>query len=128
MSEFRPAIYVKEKCPFCLKLRIGLLEAGLDGAVDWNEHAPGSPAEDEAKARLAGNVDKVTFPAAEIAPGQFMTDSDALLDHFLTKEGIDRNTLPVLNSYVTGAFQGLMDLYRQNMELKSKLEGQPPTS
>lgn len=123
MPEFRPAIFIKEKCPFCLKLRIGLLEAGMAGEVDWKEHAPGGPAEEEAKARLAGNVEKVTFPTAEVAPGEYVADSDAILDHFLANKGVDRKTLPVLDAYVTGAFQGLMDLYRQNMELKSKLEG-----
>lgn len=121
MSEFRPVIYIKEKCPFCLKVRIGLLEAGLDREVEWQEHAPGSPAEDEARARLAGNVEKVTFPAAEVAPGEFITDSDAILNHVLAQNGTDRTTLPVLDAYVTGAFQGLMDLYRQNIELKSRL-------
>jgi glutaredoxin len=123
MSEFRPTIFIKEKCPFCLKLRIGLLEAGMDREVDWKEHAPDSAAEEKAKDTLGGKLEKVTFPAAEIAPGQYMTDSDAILDQFLAKKGVDRKTLPVLDSYVTGAFQGLMDLYRENVELRNKLNG-----
>jgi len=120
MTDFIPTLYIKEKCPFCLKVRIALLEAGLLDKVTVREFAPGTEEETAIKDALAPHLDKVSFPAARVEPDEYIADSDAIIADLLGKAGVDRATLPVLDAYVTGAFSGLMELYRENIALKSR--------
>lgn len=117
-DSFTPVIYMKYGCPFCFKLRLALLEAGMLDEVKIQEFNGGSSEETTIKQELAGKLDKMTFPAAEIAPGNFMTDSDALIEHFLSAKGIAAGSLPTLNAYKQGPFQQIMNLFKENRELK----------
>ena len=120
-TSFRPVVYLKEKCPFCLKVRIFLLESGLARDVEIREFAPGTPEEDSMKGELAPHFEKVTFPSAQVEPGHFINDSDGIVRHFADKTNADPAQMPTFSSYVGGAFQQLMNLYRENAELKKQL-------
>lgn len=120
-TTFAPVLYLKEKCPFCLKVRLFLLEAGLLPDVKIREFTPGTDEEQAIKAELGPHLEKVTFPAAQLAPGQYMADSDGIIGHFAAKANVDPAQMPVLSAYIGGAFQSLMNLYRENMELKKQL-------
>ena len=120
-AAFAPVLYLKEKCPFCLKVRLFLLEAGLLGQVKVKEFAPGTDEEQSIKAEVGPHLEKVSFPAAQVAPGQYMNDSDAIIAHFADKAKVDPAHMPVLSAYVGGAFKQIMDLYKENMELKKQL-------
>jgi len=120
MSNFTPIFYLKEKCPFCLKVRIALLETGLADKVEIREFAPGTEAETEIRSELSPHLEKVSFPAAQIEPGNYIADSDAIIAQLQKIAKLDSAALPVLNAYVTGPFNGLMELYRENMELKAR--------
>jgi glutathione S-transferase len=117
-ASFRPVIYLKAKCPFCMKVRIFLLESGLLGKVEVKDFAPGTDQETAIRAELEPKLEKVSFPAAQTAPGQYMTDSDGIIGHFAKAAGADPATMPVLSAYVEGPFQQIMTLFRENMELK----------
>lgn len=119
MSEFKPAIYVKEYCPFCLKVRIAVIEADLEDQVEVRQFTPGTAKEDAIKAELAPHFEKVTFPSAQLEPGKYISDSDAIVDALLDQAGVDKASLPVLDSYLNGAFKNMMKLYRENAELKA---------
>ncbi len=120
-TTFAPVLYLKEKCPFCLKVRIFLLEAGLLPEVKVREFAPGTDEEQAIKAEVGPHLEKVSFPAAQVAPGQYMNDSDGIIAHFAAKAKVDPAQMPVLGAYVGGAFQQLMQLYKENLELKKQL-------
>ena len=120
-NSFKPVLYVKENCPFCLKVRLFLLEAGLLDAVEIRAFAPGSTREDEIRAELAGHIEKVSFPAAQVAPGEYLTDSDAIIARFAAKWQRDPAHLPVLQTYVEGPFKQLLRLWTENRELKAKV-------
>jgi hypothetical protein len=118
-ASFTPVLYVKPGCPFSLKVRLFLLEAGLLDKIQLR----GASAEDHeaVRAELASAVEKVSFPTAQVAPGRYLQDSDAIVAHFAKDAGIDPGTLPTFRAYVEGPFQSLMSLYRENMELKKQL-------
>ena len=101
-AEFRPVLYLKDKCPWCLKLRLFLLEAGLADLVEERFFAAGDEAEAGIRAYLGAHLEKVTFPTVELAPQQFLQDSQAIIDHYAAQAGVDVASLKVLDQYVRG--------------------------
>ena len=118
---FTPVLYLKDKCPFCLKVLIFLLEAGLLDDVEIRSFVPGDAEEEALRNELAPHFEKVTFPAAQIERGVYMKDSDAIIAHFSGQAGVDPADLPVLQWYATGPASQLGALYRENRELKERL-------
>ena len=121
-ASFRPVFYLKDKCPFCMKVRIFLLEAGLWDEVEIREVVPGTPEEQAIRAELEPKLEKVGFPAAQTEPGRYMTDSDGIIAHMAGVTGKDPAAMPVLRASLDGPFQQIMTLYRENTELKKQLE------
>jgi glutathione S-transferase len=117
---FRPVIYLKEKCPFCMKVRIFLLESGLRDSVEIKDFAAGTPREQEIRAEVAPHLEKLSFPAAQVAPGDYMADSDGIIARLAERVGQDPGQMPVLRAYIEGPFQQIMSLFRENMELKKQ--------
>ena len=116
---FRPVVYLKEKCPFCMKVRIFLLEAGLQDRVEVKDFAPGTEQEQAIRRELEPRLEKVSFPAAQPEPDQYMTDSDAVIGRLASAFGVAPQG-PVLQAYVEGPFQQIMTLFKENMELKKQ--------
>jgi glutaredoxin len=115
------SLYVKQGCPFCFKLRLYLLEAGVSDKVSVTEFAAGSDTEQEVRAILAPHLETISFPAAQLSSGEFLADSDALVAHFSEQSGVDPATLPTYQAYIEGPFKQLFSLYRENVELKKHL-------
>ena len=67
-AAFVPTLYVKQGCPFCLKLRIFMLESGLLDTVEVREFAVGSDEEQAIRAELAPHLEKISFPTAKLGP------------------------------------------------------------
>lgn len=120
-APFTPTVYLKAGCPFCLKVRLFLLEAGQLDSVVLREFVPGTEEETEIRGLLDPVVEKVTFPTAELTPGNFTTESDAIVVHFAERAGVKPEALPTYQSYLTGVFKNLGTLYRENMDLKKRL-------
>ena len=121
MAEFKPTIYLKDKCPFCFKVRLALVETGLAEQVNVRDFVPGDAEEADIRATLAPHFEKVTFPAAEIEPGKFVADSDGIVALLAAKAGKAPESLPVLGHYLRGPFSSIMNLYKENSELKKQL-------
>jgi glutathione S-transferase len=120
-TPFRPVVYLKQKCPFCMKVRIFLMESGLWDRVEIRDLVPGTPQEQAIRAELEPKLEKVSFPAAQLEPGSYMTDSDAIVGRLGELAGKDPAAMPVLGAYVEGPFQQIMQLYRENAELKKQV-------
>ena len=101
---FTPILYLKAGCPHCLRLRLFLLEADLLNRVDLHEFIPGTSGEHEVRGALEGRLEKVTFPAAETAPGEVIADSAAIVAHLAASHGIDPGTLPTYTAYIDGIY------------------------
>jgi len=117
---FKPVVYLKAFCPFSQKVRILLLEAGLLDRVKMRDFAPGSDEEQAIRTELAPHFEKLSIPAAQIAPGRYINDSDAIVAKLAEMNGVDLERLPVLKNYTGGAFKQLTDLYKENRELKQQ--------
>jgi len=118
---FKPILYLKAHCPFCTKLLIFLLEARILDTFDVRTIVPGTDEEARVKAELASHFDAVSFPAAQLSPGKYMKDSDALIAHFATQNNADPSQMFVLNWYVDGPFSALGTLWQENVELKKRI-------
>lgn len=118
--EHTPTVYLMKGCPFCLKLLIFLLEAELISHVKLVE---ASTPEEQSKISdlLKDKTGKAIFPTVEIAPNQYLSDSDALVAHFAAVAAVDPKSLVVYQNYLNGAFMTVQNLFRENMELKKKL-------
>jgi glutaredoxin 2 len=118
-TSFQPVLYVKQGCPFCLKVRIFALEAGILDRIAVREFTPGSADETAIREELGGALDKVSFPAAQLAPGRFVAESDVIIAEFAAISGRDPDALPVYRTYATEVLSSFVTLYRENQALKS---------
>ncbi|MCJ2046410.1 glutathione S-transferase N-terminal domain-containing protein [Methylobacterium sp. J-078] len=121
-ATFKPTIYLKAGCPFCLKVRLFLLEAGQLDQACLREFVPGDDEETTIRELLAPAVETVTFPTAELTPGRFTTESDAIVAHFANLAGVDPDVLPTYRSYLDGVYKGMQSLFRENLQLKKQAE------
>ena len=119
-EDFVPAVYFRENCPFCLKVRLFLLEADLSGEVEIREFAPGSKEEEEIRAQLHETLGKASFPAAQIGPATYMTESDDIIAFLAGRSGREPRNLPILKSYIEGVLKPMLRLSEENLELKSQ--------
>lgn len=115
-------IYAKTGCPFSFKVRLFLLESGLTDKVALKIVATGSPEEKAAIEHLGANLEKVTFPAAEFGPAEVVNDSDAIIERLAKDNELSSGSLTELSEYVTGPLSQLLGLYRENVELKAKVQ------
>ena len=119
-DEFMPTLYLKQGCPFCFKLRLFLLESGQLDRFAIREFAPGTSEEDAIKADLAPHVEKVTFPAAQVTPGAYLKESDAIIDRYAGEAGVDPQGLPTFRSYTAGLMQAVISMHKENVALKQR--------
>jgi len=119
-TDFVPTLYLKQGCPFCFKLRLFLLEAGLLDRAQIEEFVPDTPGEAETRERLAPHFDTLSFPAARVGENDYMLESDAIIDWFAVRGKADKSQLPTFNAYVEGPLKRLLALFKENKELKSR--------
>jgi hypothetical protein len=53
-----------------------------------------------------------TFPTVEIEPGQYLSDSDRLVQHYAGVSGVDPATLPAFMFYTETIFPQLEELHQ----------------
>ncbi|ACM28899.1 glutathione S-transferase N-terminal domain-containing protein [Agrobacterium sp. SHOUNA12C] len=115
----RPIVYFKNNCPFCLKVKLFLLEAGMMDDVEIREFEPGSKQEKEIRAELDTRLEKVSFPSAQLEPGRYIAESDDIIAFLAARSGREPASMPVLNNYVEGALKPMLKLWKENLELKA---------
>lgn len=117
-AAFKPVLYLKQNCPFCLKVRLFLLEAGMVAEVDIRAFVPGTAQEEAIRTELSPQFEKVSFPSAQLEPGRFIAESDEIIAFLTAKSGRDPADLPVYRNYVDGIFAMSMQLWKENQELR----------
>jgi len=113
MAAFKAQAHVKTNCPFSFKFRLFVTEAGLEDHVAFNVLDVLAPGHGADKAALRDRIGHAhTFPVVEIAPGEFMDDSDALIAYFAKAHGIDTAKLATLAFYRDGLFPTFLEMFR----------------
>ena len=115
----RPKAYLKRGCPFCLKLRIFLTEAGMAEVLDYVVFEDGDETHLAVRARMERAGRQPGFPAVEFEPGRFETGADALIGRFAQQGGVDPGSLALLNYYTGGVFKAFGEMYMELKNLKS---------
>lgn len=112
MIPFKPTVYLREGCPFSFKFLLFLAESGLRDRFELIRCNPDAPEFEAIKSRLQAGLHKsATFPTVEVAPGRYMSDSDALIRHYASDNGIEAARLPALSFYVETIFPQLQRLH-----------------
>ncbi|RRH92156.1 glutathione S-transferase domain-containing protein [Mesorhizobium tamadayense] len=114
----KPILYLKQNCPFCLKVRLYLLEAAMMEDVKIRDFAPGTQQEDDIRAELIPHLARLSFPAAQLEPGHYAAESDDIIAFLAAKSGREIASMPVYRNYVEGPFNMAMTLWKENQELK----------
>ena len=111
-------IYLKSTCPFCLKLRIFLTEAGIADRMDFVVFADGDETHKALRARMESAGQEPSFPAAELEPGKLTTGTDQLIAHLAKQAGVAPEKLPLLSYYSEGVFKKYGEMFRELRQLK----------
>jgi glutaredoxin len=119
MTDTATTIYLKQSCPFCLKLRIFLTEAGIADTFAFVTFADGDDTHKALRARMEAAGQQPSFPAAELEPGTLTTGTDDLIARFAGEAGVDPATLPLLAYYEQGVFPAYGAMFRELRELKA---------
>jgi hypothetical protein len=109
----RAKAYVREQCPFSFKFLVFMSEAGLLDRIEIVRLSPRDPGFEAEKEKLSKHLGKaVTFPTVEVEPGQYMTDSDRLIERYAEEAGLKPDALPVLSFYKETIFPQLIELFQ----------------
>ena len=111
-------VYLKKTCPFCLKLRIFLTEAGLADQLEFVAFADGDATHQALRARMQAAGQEPSFPAAELEPGKLSTGTNELIAHFAKQADVNPETLPLLRYYSEGVFVKYGEMFRELRQLK----------
>lgn len=114
----RTKAYLKKTCPFCLKLRIFLTEAGLADQFDFTVFEDGDETHKALRERMQAAGQEPGFPAVEIEPGKLTTGTDGLIAHFAQQAGVDAAKLPLLKYYSEGVFVRHVEMFKELKQLK----------
>lgn len=117
-SEARTRIYLKKTCPFCLKLRIFLTEAGIADKFEFTVFEDGDETHQALRARMQAAGQEPSFPAAAIGSDALATGTDDLIARFAKDAGVDAAKLPLLAYYSEGVFRRHVEMHKQLRQLK----------
>ncbi len=109
---FKAKAYLKEGCPFSFKFWLFMVEAGLSEQIEVIRCGPDHAGFEAVKAKLSAALGKAaSFPTVEIEPQRYLADSDALIEHYARKHGIDASRLAALAFYKETIFPQLQQLH-----------------
>lgn len=118
MNASRPTAYLKRGCPFSMRLRLFLGEAGLTDEVDMVVVEFGDERHRAVKAGVEAAGLTSSFPAVEHASGKFEVDSQAIIDRMAGEHDVDVGSLPLLRFYDEGMMPRFGKMYMELKRLK----------
>lgn len=118
MSDFTPVLYLKSSCPFCLKTAAYLHSIGVFEKLDIRSFWPGQEQEDRIRRELEKETGKTSFPTLQFAPGEYLTESDAIIVRYAAKSGVDPDSLSFYRYIVEGPVRRMREQFAEIRELK----------
>ena len=104
--------YLLDGCPFSFKFWLFMVESGLTNHLEVIRCAPQQADFAATKAMLSARLGKpATFPTVEVEPGEYRSDSDALIREYATRYDIDVSACPALAFYRETIFPQLLELH-----------------
>ena len=104
--------YIKEGCPFSFKFLVFMAEAKLLDEIEIVRVREGDAEYEATRRKLEEHVGKASFPTVEVEPGNYMADSDRLMEHYAKREGLRPDEMPVLSLYKQGILPKLFELHK----------------
>ncbi|HKY81192.1 MAG TPA: hypothetical protein VJM09_06935 [Sphingobium sp.] len=114
----RPRAYLKRSCPFCLKLRIFLTEAGMTDGLDYVVFDDGDDVHQRVRATMQAAGQDPAFPTVEFEEGRFETGTDDLIARFAASSQVNADNLPLLRYYSEGVFKRYREMFQQLRDQK----------
>ena len=68
---------------------------------------------------------EASFPAAELAPGNLTSGTDALIERFAGEAGVDPAAMPLLSYYSDGVFKKHIQMFRELRDIRSAQPASP---
>ena len=122
MSPFRPIIYLKESCPFCLKVAAFIAESGRAADYELRTFWTDDEREEAIRAELGPHFETPSFPAMQVEPGRFLKESDAIVALLAEQTGCDPAAMPLYSYMLRGPFRRMREQFAQIRELSRKHE------
>ncbi len=122
-NDFVAKAYLKIGCPYSFKFLLFMSEAHLLNQI---EVVACDPDDDEGYEQIksmlkAATGANATFPTVEIASGDYLADSEGLIDYYAQKnEVVDKNP-PTLAFYRRSIYSKMIDMKQEIFELKEQL-------
>jgi len=112
---FKAKAYLRDGCPFSFKFLLFVTEAGICDQLELIRCDPEAPDFRAVKATLESGLRKpATFPTVEIEPGRYLSDSDALIEYYASRNGIAAERLPALSFYLDTILPQLRRLHESD--------------
>jgi hypothetical protein len=116
-QSFKAKAYLKDGCPFSFKYWLFMVEAGLSDQIEVIRCNENDPAFEAVKARIAAGLGKkARFPAVEVEPGRYQSDSDELIKFFAARNGVAVGKLPALAFYKETILPQVVELHESKTE------------
>jgi glutathione S-transferase len=113
-------LYLKRSCPFCLKLRVFLTEAGMADRFAYVVFDDGDETHQALRARMQAAGQEPSFPALELEDGgPLALGTDALIARFAEEAGVDPEQMPLVSYYSGGVFKQYGAMFRELRALKA---------
>ncbi len=109
---FKAKAYLRAGCPFSFKFLLFLTEAGIRDQLELIRCDPAAPDFQGVRAKLQAALNRPpTFPTVEVEPGRYVSDSDALIGYYASRNRIEVSRLPTLSFYIETIFPQLLRLH-----------------
>lgn len=113
----QPTLYLKRTCPFCLKLRLFLTEAGIADRFEYIAFQDGDETHQALQQKMKAAGQEPSFPAAELSPGKLETGTDDLIARFAKDADVDPAKMPLLTYYSNGVFKRYGEMFHKLKDL-----------
>lgn len=112
MAKFKPTAWIRTNCPYSFKFLLFVTEAGLKDQFDFVPMDPDSAEFATTKQSIDQRAGRLSsFPIVEIAPDEFLSDSDALITHFGERYEIDPDKMYSLMFYRRGLYVCYLEMF-----------------
>lgn len=109
----KPLLIVKRECPFCFKFLLWLNEVGKIDAFEINAYSESDSGLQAWRDKMEASGVTPGFPAVQTAPGEFLTDSDALIDHYAQKFDLPSEPDWIMNYYLGGLLPAYVHMFKK---------------
>ncbi len=122
MSDFKPVLYMKTSCPWCMRLAAFLVEAGIWDRFEFRNFYEGDENEAAIRAEVAEHFEKASFPTLQYEPGKYMIESGDIIAKYADELGLDPENMPFYQYFMNGPMRRNRETFQELMRLRKEVE------